>query len=101
MNIAVKGKTFILAALTIFEKLRLNADKTKNHMTYNIKQQDKFKFIEEGSGEPLLLLHGLFGALSNFEHLVEHFKDRYKVVVPLLPLFELDIFHTTVGGLEK
>ncbi|WP_163078860.1 alpha/beta fold hydrolase, partial [Acinetobacter baumannii] len=23
------------------------------------------------------------------------------VVVPILPLFELDIFHTTVGGLEK
>src|SRR3954454_10718870 len=70
-------------------------------MTYNIKQQDKFKFIEEGSGEPLLLLHGLFGALSNFQHLIEHFRKRYKVGVPLLPLFDLDIFHTTVGGLEK
>jgi hypothetical protein len=35
-------------------------------MDYEIKQQDKFKYIEEGSGEPLVLLHGLFGALSNF-----------------------------------
>lgn len=70
-------------------------------MAYQIKQQDKFKFIEEGSGEPLLLLHGLFGALSNFQDLIEHFKTQYLVIVPLLPLFELDIFHTTVGGLEK
>src|SRR6478609_2613814 len=70
-------------------------------MNYEIKQQDKFKFIEEGEGEPLLLLHGLFGALSNFKDLVEYFKKSYKVVVPLLPLFELDIFHTSVGGLEK
>jgi 2-hydroxy-6-oxonona-2,4-dienedioate hydrolase len=70
-------------------------------MEYEIKHQDKFKFIEEGSGEPLLLLHGLFGALSNFADLVEHFKGKYKVIVPLLPLFELDIFHTTVGGLQK
>ncbi len=70
-------------------------------MTYNIKQQDKFRYIEEGSGEPLLLLHGLFGALSNFEHLIEYFSSRYKVIVPLLPLFELDIFHTSVSGLEK
>ncbi|WP_153795926.1 alpha/beta fold hydrolase [Foetidibacter luteolus] len=70
-------------------------------MNYQIKQYDKFKFIEEGEGEPLLLLHGLFGALSNFKDLVEHFKTQYKVVVPILPLFELDIFHTTVGGLEK
>jgi pimeloyl-ACP methyl ester carboxylesterase len=70
-------------------------------MNYEIRQQDKFKFIEEGEGEPLILLHGLFGALSNFKDLVEHFRTSYKVVVPLLPLFDLDIFHTTVGGLEK
>lgn len=70
-------------------------------MNYEIKQQDKFKFIEVGEGEPLILLHGLFGALSNFKDLIEHFKGNYKVVVPLLPLFDLDIFHTSVGGLEK
>ncbi len=70
-------------------------------MNYVIKQQEKFKFIEEGEGEPLLLLHGLFGALSNFKDLIEHFRHQYKVIVPMLPLFELDIFHTTVGGLAK
>lgn len=68
---------------------------------YEIKQDDKFKFVEEGDGETLLLLHGLFGAMSNFEHLVNHFSKKYKVVVPILPLFDLDIFHTSVGGLEK
>src|SRR6195952_4394944 len=70
-------------------------------MAYQIKQQDKFKYIEEGSGEPLLLLHGLFGALSNFEDLIEHFRKNYTVIVPILPLLELDLLHTSVGGLEK
>jgi len=42
-------------------------------MGYEIKQDGKFKFIEEGEGEPLILLHGLFGALSNFQFLIEHF----------------------------
>ncbi len=70
-------------------------------MNYEIRQQDKFRFIEEGEGETLLLLHGLFGALSNFKDLVEYFRTQYKVVVPILPLFDLDIFHTSVGGLEK
>src|ERR1700755_2732783 len=70
-------------------------------MNYEIKQQGKFKFIEEGEGEPLVLLHGLFGALSNFRDIIEFFRSSYKVVVPMLPLFELDILHTTVGGLEK
>lgn len=70
-------------------------------MNYDIKQQDKFKFIEVGEGEPLLLLHGLFGALSNFTDLIEFFRHHYKVIVPILPLFDLDILHTSVGGLQK
>jgi pimeloyl-ACP methyl ester carboxylesterase len=70
-------------------------------MQYEIKQQDKFRYIEEGDGEPLMLLHGLFGALSNFQDLIEYFRHHNKVVVPLLPLFDLDILHTSVGGLAK
>ena len=70
-------------------------------MDYEIKQVEKFKFVEEGDGEPLILLHGLFGALSNFSEIIEYFKHHNKVIVPLLPLFDLDLLHTTVGGLEK
>jgi 2-hydroxy-6-oxonona-2,4-dienedioate hydrolase len=70
-------------------------------MNYEIKETDKFKYLEEGEGEPLILLHGLFGALSNFADLVEHFRKTHKVIVPLLPLFDLDLFHTSVGGLAK
>jgi pimeloyl-ACP methyl ester carboxylesterase len=70
-------------------------------MSYEIKQDGKFKFIEEGVGEPLVLLHGLFGALSNFQPLIEHFRKTNKVIVPMLPLLELDLLHTSVGGLQK
>jgi pimeloyl-ACP methyl ester carboxylesterase len=70
-------------------------------MQYELKEQNKFRFIEEGEGEPLVLLHGLFGALSNFADLIEYFKQHYKVVVPMLPLFDLDLLHTSVGGLAK
>lgn len=70
-------------------------------MSYEIKQDGKFKFIEEGQGEPLVLLHGLFGALSNFEHLISYFKNTHKVVVPVLPLLDLDLLHTSVSGLQK
>ncbi|MEO6405299.1 MAG: alpha/beta hydrolase [Ferruginibacter sp.] len=70
-------------------------------MSYEIKQDGKYKYIEEGSGEVLMLLHGLFGALSNFKDLIEHFRKSHKVVVPMLPLLEMDLLHTSVGGLEK
>lgn len=70
-------------------------------MSYEIKQDGKFKFLEEGEGDVLMLLHGLFGALSNFNSLIDHFKSSYKIVVPILPLLDLDLLHTSVGGLEK
>ena len=70
-------------------------------MSYEIKQDGKFKFIEEGEGETLMLLHGLFGALSNFNDLIGYFRNTHKVVVPILPLLDLDLLHTSVGGLQK
>jgi len=70
-------------------------------LNFEVKQDGKFQFVEEGEGQTLLLLHGLFGAMSNFAGIISHFRHTHKVVVPMLPLFELDLLHTTVGGLEK
>ena len=70
-------------------------------MEYEIIKDGKFDYLEVGKGETLMLCHGLFGALSNFSDLIEKFRHTHKVVVPILPLFDLDILHTTVSGLEK
>ena len=70
-------------------------------MEYEIIKEGNFDYLEVGEGETLMLCHGLFGALSNFSDLIEKFRHTHKVVVPILPLFDLDILHTTVSGLEK
>jgi len=70
-------------------------------MEYEIIKDGKFDYVEVGHGETLMLLHGLFGALSNFSDLIEKFRHTHKVVIPMLPLFELDILHTSVTGLAK
>ncbi len=49
-------------------------------------EEQGFQYIDEGKGETLLLLHGLFGALGNFEHLIAHFSKSHRVVVPMLPI---------------
>lgn len=65
-----------------------------------IKETDGFKYVETQEGRPvLLLLHGLFGALSNFQELVEAFEGDYNVVVPLLPIYELDLDKAGLDGL--
>ncbi len=69
-------------------------------MNYEIKQEGKFKYIEtKGGDENLLLLHGLFGALSNFEGILEYFSSKMNVVVPILPIFELPLVKLSVTGL--
>ena len=69
-------------------------------MEHDIKEEGKFKYIETGgSGETLMLLHGLFGALSNFEGIIKYFSRDYNVVVPILPIFDLPIREVSVSGL--
>ncbi|NNE56055.1 MAG: alpha/beta hydrolase [Flavobacteriales bacterium] len=66
-----------------------------------IKQEGKFRYIEEGEGSPLILLHGLFGALSNFREVLDHFSKDYKVVIPMLPLYEMPLLETGAKSLAK
>ena len=64
-------------------------------------EENNFRYMESGpeKTETLLLLHGLFGALSNFASIINHFSDRYNVVVPMLPIYEMPIFEVSVTGL--
>ncbi len=66
-----------------------------------VNEEEGFKYLEEGEGPILLLLHGLFGTLSNFEGIIKHFSPKYKVVVPILPIFEMPIGDVSLEGLLK
>lgn len=70
-------------------------------MALIIKEEKDFKFVDEGSGAVLLLLHGLFGALSNWEGVVERFSENYRVVIPMLPIYEMPIREAGLEGLCK
>jgi 2-hydroxy-6-oxonona-2,4-dienedioate hydrolase len=70
-------------------------------MEYTIKELGEFKYIEEGEGEILLLLHGLFGALSNFGGIIERFKPNYKVIVPVLPIYTAPVREISVDYMMR
>lgn len=70
-------------------------------MTYDIKQEKHFKYIEEGEGPVLILLHGLFGALSNWKDVIQEFSSKYKVVIPLMPIYSFPSLLTNVKNLSK
>lgn len=64
-------------------------------------EENGFSYIQHGEGEPMIVLHGLFGALSNFRGVFEHFSKRYTVIIPMLPLYSLPIIDTNVKNLAK
>ncbi|MCS6933739.1 MAG: alpha/beta hydrolase [Chitinophagales bacterium] len=68
-------------------------------MVYPVIKENGFSFCEQGKGTPVMLLHGLFGALSNFNHIISHFSHSYLVSVPLLPLFDLEPEDTNITGM--
>jgi len=70
-------------------------------MSLVLKEQNGFSFIDEGEGEVLLLLHGLMGALSNWEEVVHEFKSQYRVIIPMLPIYDLPLLTTGVKTISK
>jgi len=74
----------------------------KEPMQDTLKKDGQFEYIEEGEGPVILILHGLFGALSNFVEVVPYFASKgYKVVIPILPLYTLPVINTNVKNLAK
>ena len=71
-------------------------------MSYTLKKEGEFQYIEEGEGQPIIVLHGLMGALSNFDGVISYFsKNGYKVLIPELPLYTLPLIKTNVKNLSK
>lgn len=59
-------------------------------MTLEIHKEEEFEYVETTPGkEPLVLLHGLFGSLSNFNTIIRDFKDRYNIIIPVLPIYQI------------
>ena len=71
-------------------------------MIFKIKKEKKFDFIQEGEGQPLVLLHGLMGGLSNFTSMVDFFSRRgFQVFVPVLPIYDLPVLNTNLTSIAK
>ena len=70
-------------------------------MDFVLKEEHGFTYVDEGEGEVLLLLHGLMGALSNWDKVIEEFRSEYRVIIPILPIYDLPLITTGVKSLAK
>lgn len=71
-------------------------------MTDKLKTEGKFTYAEAGEGPTIIVLHGLMGALSNFQDTFKYFSNNgYKVLIPELPLYTLPLLKTNVKNLAS
>ena len=71
-------------------------------MSLNTKKEGGFEYYEDGEGPVAILLHGLMGTLSNFEECSQRLVDEgYRVLIPLLPVYELPLLKTSAKSISK
>ena len=68
----------------------------------NYISENGFNYKSVGDGQPLVILHGLMGGLSNFEGLFDFFpKHGYSVIAPELPVYNSTLINTNVKYFAK
>ncbi len=55
--------------------------------------------VDIGAGDPVILLHGLFGDLSNWRNVIDEFSPTHRVIVPRLPLYSTPISRERLDNL--
>lgn len=71
-------------------------------MKQKLVKEEKFSFLEVGEGQPIILLHGLMGGLSNFQGILNFFPQKgYRVIIPELPVYTLPLVKTSVRSLSE
>ena len=67
-----------------------------------LKKDNDFNYIEAGEGQPIIVLHGLMGTLSNFDEVLKHFSTKnYRLFFASLPVYDLPLLKTNVKNLAK
>jgi len=71
-------------------------------MEHKLITEGKFTYLEQGTGTPIIILHGLMGGLSNFDSVTHFFSQKgYKIVIPELPVYSMPLIKTGVKSFAK
>lgn len=69
-------------------------------MSWKTNEANDYRYIDEGQGDVMLLLHGLFGAISNWDDVIRQFSDSYRIIIPMLPVYEMPVRKAGLEGLN-
>ncbi len=61
----------------------------------------KYKYKEKGTGKPVIMLHGMFGDMSNWDRVVNGVSGRFRAIVLSLPYLEFEPKLCSVGVMTE
>ena len=71
-------------------------------MKYEIVKDGAYEYVDLGEGPVVIFLHGLMGALSNFEKTARIIAEGgYRVLIPSLPIYTLPLLKTSAKGISR
>jgi 2-hydroxy-6-oxonona-2,4-dienedioate hydrolase len=71
-------------------------------MKYEIIKDGTYEYVTIGEGPVIIFLHGLMGALSNFEKTATIIAEAgYRVIIPSLPIYTLPLLRTSAKGISS
>ncbi|MCS6896037.1 MAG: alpha/beta fold hydrolase [Bacteroidia bacterium] len=76
---------------------------TESRPTWKLTHRSNYKFAHAGevSAPPIVLVHGLFGALSNWDSFLGPLTEKYSIYVPILPIYEHSPVEPSLAGLTE
>lgn len=63
--------------------------------------EPEFRWLEQGAGEPVVLLHGLMGQMHHWEPVLEGVEDGYRPIALTLPIFHPDLPEASLDALAR
>lgn len=61
----------------------------------------EFRWLERGSGEPVVLLHGLMGQMHHWEPVLDELGGGYRPIAPTLPIFHRALREASLDELAR
>ena len=71
-------------------------------MKYETVKDGTYEYVDLGEGPVVIFLHGLMGALTNFEKTARIIAEAgHRVVIPSLPIYTLPLLKTSAKGISR
>ena len=69
------------------------------HSRISLKVYHNHVYLEAGEGKPVIFSHGLFGGIFNIDKVCASVSQRYRFLMPFLPMYDLALSDCTVKTL--